>query len=177
MLVKRFQNGEPGVFDELVDRYRKYVYELAFRFTYNREDAWDICQEVFVKVFKSLGNLKDGAALHTWLRTITVNTSIDHLRQRSKRPVLDDLYNSGPIPDTNTESPDHPTEIRELRDVISEAVAQLPRRQKTVFILRHYENLSLKEIARTLKCPLGTVKANLFHATRRLRKLLQPYVS
>jgi RNA polymerase sigma-70 factor (ECF subfamily) len=73
--------------------------------------------------------------------------------------------------------PDGSVENGELQKVISRAVDRLPKRQKRVFVLRHYEGLSLKEIARALNCSLGTVKAHLFRATRRLRKILLPYVS
>jgi len=76
-----------------------------------------------------------------------------------------------------SELPDGPVEDGELQRLISRAVDQLPKGQKKVFILRHYEGLSLKEIATTLNCSLGTVKAHLFRATRRMRKLLLPYIS
>ena len=175
ILVERFQSGDPNAFDEIVDRYHRYVFSLTYHFTHNPEDAHDICQEVFVKVFKSLGNLREGSTFHTWLRRITVNACIDRLRQQKKDPVLDEMNYA--LIAANTETPDHPVEARELRRAISNAVDQLPNRQRQVFILRHYEDLSLKEVARTLECPLGTVKANLFHATRRLRGLLLPYVS
>ncbi len=179
VLVERFQSGEPGVFDEIVNRYRRYVYRLAYHFTHNREDAYDISQEVFMKVFKSLGGLRNGSTFHTWLRQITVNACIDHLRQRPNELALDAFsqlgqgYGAGGY----SEPTDRPVAAGELRKMIRKAVNQLPDRQREVFTLRHYEDLSLKEMAQTLECPLGTVKANLFHATRRLRKLLLPYVS
>jgi RNA polymerase sigma-70 factor (ECF subfamily) len=176
-MVTRFKSGEPGVFDEIVDRYQRHVYRVAYRFTHNTEDAYDICQEVFVKVFKSLGGLRDEATLHTWLRRIAVNTCIDYLRQQSRKPTQDDLHHPTLPSDTSVELPNRPLEMQELRSVIIHAVDQLPKRQKRVFMLRHYEDLSLKEVARTLECPLNTVKANLFHANRKLRKLLRPYVS
>ena len=176
-LVERFQNGEHGVFDEMVDRYYRYVYRLAYHFTHNPEDAYDICQEVFVKVFKSLGSLRNGSTLRTWLRRITVNACIDCRRQQSKKPIMCDLRDMESTIKADIESPDLPLEARELRRAISEAVDQLPRRQKQTFVLRYYEDLSLKEVASALECPLGTVKANLFHATQKLRGLLLPYVS
>ena len=179
VLVERFQSGEPDAFDEIVNRCRGSVYSLAYRFTHNCEDSYDISQEVFIKVFRSLGKLKDSSAFDAWLRRVTVNACMDHLRRRPNEQVLygfsclDHEY----ITDTGSVSPDGPVEDSELRRMISRAVEQLPRRQKSVFILRHYEGLPLKEIAKTLNCSLGTVKAHLFRATRRLRTLLRPYVS
>jgi len=179
MLVERFQSGDPGAFDEIVDRCHRHVYNLAYRFTHNCEDAHDISQEVFMKVFRSLSKLKNSSAFDGWLRRVTVNACMDYLRQQPNEQALDDFFylNHEYIAGSNNSLPDGPVETGELRRVISRAIDQLPKRQKRVFILRHYEGLSLKEIAKTLNCSLGTVKAHLFRATRRLRKLLLPYVS
>ena len=179
VLVERFQSGELAAFDEIVDRCQKRVYNLAYRFTRNCEDAYDISQEVFIKVFKSLSRLKNSSAFDAWLRRVTVNACMDHLRQRSSEQVFDDFacLDHEYVVGIRNILPDGPLENSELRRVISRAVDQLPKRQKKVFILRHYEGLPLKEIAKTLDCSLGTVKAHLFRATRRLRKLLLPYVS
>jgi RNA polymerase sigma-70 factor (ECF subfamily) len=179
VLVERFQSGELAAFDEIVDRCQKRVYNLAYRFTRNCEDAYDISQEVFIKVFKSLSRLKNSSAFDAWLRRVTVNACMDHLRQRPSEQAYDDLacLDNEHIVFIRNVLPDGPLENNELRRVIARAVDQLPKRQKKVFILRHYEGLSLKEIAKTMDCSLGTVKAHLFRATRRLRKLLLPYVS
>jgi RNA polymerase sigma-70 factor (ECF subfamily) len=179
VLVERFQDGDIEAFDEIVDRYRGDIYRIAYYFTRNCEDAYDISQEVFIKVFKSLSRLRKSSTFSLWLKRIVVNTCIDYLRKQSKEQSLDDSPHFGYRQAVNAYvgHPDSPMENRELRNVISEAVGQLPKRQKTVFTLRHYEDLSLKEIARTLRCPVGTVKANLFHATRNLRKMLADYVS
>ena len=178
MLVERFQSGEISAFDEIVERYHRYVYSLAYQFTHNCEDAYDISQEVFIKVFKSLSKLKNGSTLHIWLRRITINTCIDHLRQRPNEQALDDFphLNRGHIVSGYSELPNSPVEMGELRNVISRAMDQLPKQQRKVFILRHYEGLSLEEIAKTLDRSQGAVKAHLFHATRRLRKLLSHYI-
>jgi len=179
VLVERFQSGEVGAFDEIVNRCHKRVYNLAYHFTHNCEDAYDISQEVFIKVFRSLDKLKNSSAFDVWLKRVTVNACTDYLRQRPKEQVLDDLsyLDREHIASSGSRLPDRPAETCELRNVISRAVDQLPKQQRKVFILRHYEGLSLKEIARILNCSLGTVKAHLFRATRRLRKLLLPYVS
>ena len=179
MLVERFQSGESSAFDEIVDRYRKHVYGLAYRFTHNSEDAYDISQEVFIKVFKSLGNLRNASTFHKWLKQIAVNTCIDHLRKRPDESTWDDFsqIDCRHITGGHSELPDSRIAFSELQDMIRKAVDKLPEKQRTVFVLRHYEDLSLKEMAQTLKCPLGTVKANLFHATQRLRILLMPYIS
>jgi RNA polymerase sigma-70 factor (ECF subfamily) len=176
ILVERFQSGEFDAFDEIVNGCRGRVYNLAYRFTHNAEDAYDISQEVFIKVFRSLGRLKDTSAFDAWLRRVTMNACMDHLR---RRPNEQNTEFSNLVQDyvAGNERTDAPVEDGELRRMISKAVDQLPKRQKKVFVLRHYEGLALKEIADTLNCSLGTVKAHLFRATRRMRKLLTPYVS
>lgn len=178
-MVERFQKGEISAFDEIVDRYSRYVYSLAYHFSHNCEDAYDISQEVFVKIFKSLGNLRSGSVFHTWLTRIAINTCIDYLRQRPDEQVMDDLSHLSykHIAGKNSNSPDAPVEAGELGKVIRKAVEQLPKQQRKAFILRHYEYLSIKDIAKTLNRSQGAVKAHLFHATRRLRELLLPYVS
>jgi RNA polymerase sigma-70 factor (ECF subfamily) len=178
-LVERFQSGEPGAFDEIVNRCQRHVYNLAYHFTHNCEDAHDISQEVFIKVFRSLNKLRESSAFDVWLRRVTVNACMDYLRRRPNEQMLDDLsyLDYELLARGDNGLPDKPVEDGELRNVISRAVNQLPKRQRKVFILRHYEGLSLKEIAKALSCSLGTVKAHLFRATRRLRKLLLPYMS
>ena len=179
VLVERFQAGEIEAFDEIVDKYQRDIYRTAHYFTHNCEDAYDISQEVFLKVFRSLSRLRRSSTFDAWLRKITTNTCIDHLRQQSYRESLDNSsYTSrGDFVSTGRKIPFSPMEMAELRSVVSKAVEQLPKKQKAVFVLRHYEDLSLDEIARTLRCPLGTVKSNLFHARNRLRNLLSIYVS
>ena len=178
-LVERFQGGDLVAFNEIVNRCQKHVYNLAYGFTHNYEDAYDISQEVFIKVFRSLSKLKKSSAFDSWLKRVTVNACVDYLRRRPNEQVFDDFsrLDHKCITSKNSELPNRPVENDELQDVISKAVRQLSRQQRNVFILRHYEGLSLKEIAEKLNCSLGTIKAHLFRATRRLRKLLSPYIS
>jgi len=179
LLVQRFQAGEIEAFDEIVHRYRRIIYRMAYYFTHNCEDADDISQEVLLKVFRSLSGFRGSSTFDTWLWRITTNTCLDHLRQQTGIEALDTSsytsykYSAGIC----RELPDSSMEMAELRSVIFKAVGRLPDKQRAAFILRHYEDLSLDEIARTLTCAVGTVKANLFHARRNLRELLSHYVS
>lgn len=179
LLVQRFQAGEIEAFDEIVHRYRRSIYRMAYYFTHNCEDADDISQDVLLKVFRSLNGFRGSSTFDTWLWRITTNTCLDYLRRQPDAEVLDTpthtsfKYNAG----ISRELPDSPMEMAELRSVIFRAVGRLPDKQRAAFVLRHYEDLSLDEIARTLTCAVGTVKANLFHARRNLRELLSHYVS
>jgi RNA polymerase sigma-70 factor (ECF subfamily) len=177
ILVERFKRGESEAFDEIMNKYQKQVYNIAYGFIGNYEDAYDISQEVFIKVYRSLDKLRNSSAFVLWLRRITVNTCTDYVRQQVSEETLDDVSYLSNYYSSDNRSSDKLMETGELQKIISRAVNRLPKRQQKVFMLRHYDGLPLKDIAKTLNCSLGTVKAHLFRATRRLRDLLLPYVS
>jgi RNA polymerase sigma-70 factor (ECF subfamily) len=177
ILIDRFKKGEAGAFDEIVNKYQKKVYNIAYGFIGNCEDAYDISQEVFIKVFRSLGQLKNGASFFLWLKRITVNTCIDFVRQQANEQTLDEFsYLQKHYAEDNRTS-DRIMETGELKKIINRAIERLPMKQRKVFVLRHYDELPLKDIAEVLGCSLGTVKAHLFRATHRLRTLLLPYLA
>lgn len=178
LLIKRFQNGETSVFSEIVSKCRDRVRYIAYNFTQNWEDAFDISQEVFIKVFRSLNKLNEISAFEAWLKRITINACMDHLRQKNnERLFLNPLsLEHESIKNTLYNAKNSLEENNELQKVIAKAVKQLSEGQRRVFILRYYGGLSLKEISEKLNCSVGTVKAHLFRATRRLRKLLTPYI-
>lgn len=181
LLVKRFQKGEVEAFDELFKRYRRRVYEIAYRFTRDVEEALDLTQEIFLKVFKSLGTFKFQSSFYTWLVSTARNHCIDHLRHRRVQRVdlQENMSSSSPdylFKGARVPPPSERVEREELRRAIERAIESLPPKQREVFILRHYEGLQLKEIAELVGRRIGTVKANLFHATRKLAEMLRPYV-
>ena len=179
LLVKQAIRGESGSFDTLVRRYQSIVYATAYRFVQNREDALDIAQDAFLKAFRSLRKWRPTGRFKSWLLRIAVNTSIDHLRRRSRMPrfvTTDEVRQIGP--DAVKEhvllrKPSDMVSDSELGVLIRKAVDRLPERQKVVFILRHYEELMLKEIAEIMNCTEGTVKTHLFRATGKLRDELE----
>ncbi|MBC8229204.1 sigma-70 family RNA polymerase sigma factor [bacterium] len=180
-LVKRFKSGDTKAFDELVLKYQKQIYELAYNFTHHVDDAFDLSQEIFLRAFKALDKFKGEAAFYTWLYRIAKNACIDYTRKRKRYQNValeDDILFSyqNSYRGISSDMPDKHAERKELEIEISKAIEQLSPRQKQVFILRHYEGLALKEIAEKLGLRTGSVKAHLFNATRRLRKLLTPYV-
>lgn len=176
VLVKRFQDGEIGAFDDIVDKYKNYVYSQAYYFTQNCDDAYDVSQEVFLKVFKSLNRLRNNLVFEAWLRRIIVNTALDYLRQRPKEKEFQNPSDISSIGHASDELPDSPIYAKELQSKILNAIDQLPDKQKKVFILRYYDDLPLEEIAKTLGRSTGTVKANLFYATQKIKKLVEAYM-
>jgi RNA polymerase sigma-70 factor (ECF subfamily) len=180
-LVERAKDGDAEAFGELVRKYQKRIYELAYSFTRNPEDAYDLSQEIFLRAFNALDRFEGKSTFYTWLYQIGKNACIDYTRRRSSRfmtPFVEELP-----PDDVLINPRRPEELEtrrleqvELGQEIKKAIQQLSPRQKQVFILRHYEGLALREIADTLHLRIGSVKAHLFSATRRLRELLTPYL-
>lgn len=181
-LIERFQQGDTAAFDTLFTRYQKRTYRLVQRFISNREDALDLTQDAFIRAYQGLGDFKSQCQFYSWLYRITVNLCIDFLRKKSRSEVL--LYDSDEsgelpmanIPDLRSESPAKAVENKELRTHIRKAVRRLPPKQRQIFILRHWDGLSLKDIAAVVGRSDGTVKAHLLHAHRNLRKHLLPYL-
>ena len=180
-LVERFQNGEKEVFNQLVIRYQGKIYSLIYKYIPNAETARDLSQEVFIKAFQGLPNFKRQSAFYSWIYRIAINSCIDFIRQQSRLQTqsLEELSTG-----TNDEwifNDSHPlppdqAEAKELGQIISKAVRQLPPGQQRVFNLRYQEGLQLKEIAARLDRSEGTIKAHLHHAHQRLRTLLLPYL-
>ncbi len=181
-LIEQFQRGDKAVFDTLFTRYQKRTYRLVQRFVPNHEDAQDITQDAFIRAYQGLNDFKSQCQFYSWLYRITVNLCIDFLRKKSRSEML--VYESedsdelplANFPDLRSDSPAKAVENKELRAHIRKAIRQLPPKQRQIFILRHWDGLSLKDIAATVGRSDGTVKAHLFHAHRNLRKYLSSYL-
>jgi RNA polymerase sigma-70 factor (ECF subfamily) len=178
-LVRRFKAGDETGFDELVRKYQSRIHGLLFRLVRNSEDASDLAQEVFVRAFRALPGFEGKSAFYTWLYRITVNTGLNHLRSR-RRTLEHRAGELQPDVDTLAELPDRSTpqadwQQTRLRAAISAAVAELPERQRAVFVMRQYDDLSNEEISRVLHCAVGTVKAHYHFAMQRLQARLQKW--
>jgi RNA polymerase sigma-70 factor, ECF subfamily len=168
-LVAASLAGQPGAFDLIVERHRRQVYQLCYRFVGNHEDASDLTQDVFLRAFRALGRFKGNAALATWLYRIGVNVCLNRLAVKTPRnePIDEALH-----VDVRSESASERVLREERAAQVRAAVARLPRKQRAALILRMYHDLSHQEIAETLGSSVGAVKANVFHALQNLKKLL-----
>jgi RNA polymerase sigma-70 factor (ECF subfamily) len=168
-LVAACLEGRRDAFDVIVERHRRTVYQVCYRFVANHEDASDLSQEAFVRAWRGLRNFKGQAALSTWLYRIAVNVCLN--RVSTKRLDVEPLE-ADQFVDTTTESaPDGI--VREERAVaVRRAIAALPEKQRATLILRTYQELSHQEIADILGSSVGAVKANFFHALANLKKIL-----
>lgn len=181
-LVQQAKEGNMVAFEELVYRYDKQVLSIATNFMGNREDAKDIYQEVFLRVYRALPRFEFRSSFPTWLHKITTNVCLTQ-RSRRKRHIHSSLDEVLPGQEESQRTlgdtiADHSnTDQKALDSQISEhvqsAMDSLSPRQKLVFTLRHYEGYKLKEIAAMMNCAEGTIKKYLFTATERLRARLK----
>lgn len=181
-LVERFQNGDITAFDLLVTKYQDKVYDIVYSHIRNVEDAYDLSQDVFLKAFKALGRFKKKSSFYTWLYSIAINVCIDHSRKckRYTTVLIEDWMQLPDIVDNismeSSYSPSGSVELKELKHQLAWAIDQLPPKQKTVFIMKRQQGLSLEEIATIMGRSVGTIKAHLFHATTKLTNLLKNYL-
>jgi RNA polymerase sigma-70 factor (ECF subfamily) len=166
-LIEAFRQGEESAFNEIVLRYQEKIYWVARRFLPSHADADDIVQEVFIRAYERLQEFRSESGLFTWLYRIAVNTSLNALRRRKVREFfqIDTLLEHE---DTRGIRPDQAVEHDEQKKLIDEAIQRLPEKQKAVFIMRYVDDLSYEEIAEILKTSVGGLKANYFHALRKI---------
>jgi RNA polymerase sigma-70 factor (ECF subfamily) len=183
-LVDRARNGEPEAFRDLVVRHQRRVYAVALGIVKDRDLAWDVSQEAFVRVHQHLSEFRDEAAFVTWLRRITARVAIDVLRKErpSRRsdvadvpePVLREAA-PGVLSTALGTDPQETVLRRELSGRITEALGQLPETHRAILVLREMDGLSYEQLAERLSIPKGTVMSRLFHARKKMQVLLAGY--
>src|SRR5262245_11818653 len=172
-LVARCLDGTPGAFDVVVERHRRPVYQLCYRFVGNHEDASDLSQEVFLRAYRGLRTFHGGSALATWLYRITVNVCLTRVTAKAPPVVSEPIEGLQHPADTRTESPSERLLREERASQVRTAIAQLPAKQRAALILRIYHDMSHQQIAQSMGSSVGSVKANVFHALRGLKKHLE----
>lgn len=173
---------EPASFQELVESHKKNVYYLALNLTGNHHDAEDLSQDVFIKAFRAMKDFRGEAKWSSWLYRITVNTYIDEKRKKTHQLLPlpeehegeEDVQTSGYLSDPRS-NPQRDLESMNIQKHIDEALKKLSPRERAVFVLRHYNDLILKEIGEVLNISEGTVKSLLFRAIKRMQKELAFY--
>jgi len=178
-LVRRCKEGNRQAFRELVERYQRKAVAIAFGMLHDRDDALDVSQEAFAKVFTNIQQFKEEASFYTWLYRIVVNLSIDRQRQRSRQPLLEDDQGGGEgsgidaTPAATRTDPYEQVKDKELGERIRAAIAELTPAHKAVILLREVEGLSYEEISEVLQCSRGTVMSRLHYARKKLQSLLR----
>ncbi|MBI2347253.1 MAG: sigma-70 family RNA polymerase sigma factor [Deltaproteobacteria bacterium] len=164
-LVQRIQNGDRPAFNQLVLKYRNRVMGIAARMLGDRGEAEELAQDVFVKVYRALGDFQGAALFSTWLFRVTVNSCLNHRRKRrAEVRILDGAGDAALAVADPSSNPHQLLEQKELRIALEKSIQSLPEEQRIVLILRDVEGLSYEEIADSLELELGTVRSRLHRA-------------
>lgn len=169
-LIAAVSAGSMGAFEELMKHYECLVYRTCLRYTGNREDAMDVTQEVFVKVFERIASFRGSGSFKGWLLRITHNESLNWIRSRTRHGEHDQLtVANSPELEARQESD---LFQKENRDLIAAALLRLNPKQRQALTLRYFERMSISEISSLLGCTRGTTKNILFRSLRKLRDQL-----
>ena len=176
-LVARTIAGDADSFNQLIRRWERPIYALAYRVIGRDEDARDVCQEAFLRAFRALPGFKGQAKFSSWLYRITLNLCRDWIRRQKRTPVVSapegvDIVElaseQGPV-----ESIEDLVARKQLSQTVGEAMRHLPEEQRTAIILKEYHGLTFQEIADLQGCPLSTVKTRLYQGLSVLRRQLE----
>jgi len=171
-LIEACLAGRSGAFDLVVERHRRSVYQLCWRFVGNHEDANDLSQDIFLRAYKGLRSFRGQSSLATWLYRIGVNVCLNRVSAKASLEKVTEAIDDRQFVDSRSESPSERLLKEERGARVRAAIAELPRRQRATLILRMYHEMSHQEIAAVLGSSVGTVKANFFHALGNLKKQL-----
>lgn len=186
-LVKRARSGDQCALKLLIERYQRKVYSVALGMVKDREEAMDVSQEAFVKVYRYLDHFKGDSSFYTWLYRITVNICIDVLRRRAasrgEHVEFDENIqhdsaeaNIGALGSRLGTNPQKTLLRKELAAKIEEALQEVPEKHRAILLLRELEGMSYEDLARTLQIPKGTVMSRLFHARAKMQTILNKYL-
>jgi RNA polymerase sigma-70 factor (ECF subfamily) len=170
-LVEVCVGGRTEAFDLIVERHRRAVYHLCYRFVSNHEDASDLSQDVFLRAFRGLRSFRGQSSLSTWLYRIAVNVCLNRTSRASSAAMVEPLDAREHVDERVEPEPDRLLRAERAARVRA-AIADLPRKQRATLVLRVYHEMSHQEIAAILGTSVGAVKVNFFHALGNLRKRL-----
>jgi len=179
MLLEKSRKGDVEAFERLIEVYQKRVFNIALRMIGNYDDASDLAQEVFIRVYKAINNFKEQSSFSTWIYRITTNVCLDELRKRKNKKIVsldeyikyDDSEMKRQI-ESDEPSPEVLTERIEVQKIVSNAINMLSGEHRTAIVLRDIQGFSYEEIAGILKCPEGTVKSRINRARQALKEIL-----
>ncbi len=185
LILKAVENDQ-SAFQELVYRYDRAVLSIALKYSKDQDEAKDIYQEVFIRVFKGLKKFQFQSEFSTWLFRITTNVCLTYVSRKKSHPKLSEFENdqSENFDVMNREeliydgiSPEDEAAGNDVSEIVNAAVESLSPKQKMTFVLKHYEGYKIREISEILGCKEGTVKKYLFDAVKNLRKKLGPVLA
>ena len=177
-LIRQAKSGNLKAYEEIIGLYEKKVFSTIYYMVKNDNEVEDIAQEVFIKIYKNLGNFKEESSLYTWIYRITVNVCIDEFKKRKKVVYLDEKIDTkdGEVELQLSDDSKSPTDIAEdndLKDKLEKCIKKLPESQRMMIILRDIKSFTYMEIAEIMKMNLGTVKSKINRARASLKELLE----
>jgi len=174
-LVRSCLMGNNDAFAELITRYKRLIYSVAYKFTKENEEADDMAQEAFIKIYRSLSRYDDKYKFSTWCVKVATNVCLDHVRRRKLNYVsLEEIENFSA---TDTDSPEEHYLRKEKYKVLQDAIDSLPEIYKEPIVMYHQKGMSYKEIAEDLGKPMSIIKNRIFRARHTLRENLTTAVS
>ena len=176
-IINKARNGDKEAFGKLVMQHQQYAFNLAFRIVCNEDDARDIVQDSFIKIWKNMKLYLPKIKFTTWMYKIVSNTAIDHLRSNKKMDTvnIDDFYER--LEQTNVNTPETLLNNKETGQLISLFADTLSEKQKLVFVLRDLQGLNSSEVEDILNLPETSVKSNLYHARKAIGEKLHNILS
>lgn len=171
-LVQEVRRGNRQAFTELMRRYQPRVYWTARRIVGNHEDADDVAQEAFIKAYLALGDFRGGASFFTWIYRIAVNLALNAARKRQlvtyvrQSEIVERFFPAQRDPSSEIEQ-------RETETRLEQAIQELPEKQRLVFVMRFFDEMTYEEISQVLKTSVGGLKANYFHALKKVREYMK----
>jgi RNA polymerase sigma-70 factor (ECF subfamily) len=177
-LVARATTGDLESFNQLVSRWERPIYALAYRTLGREEEARDVVQEAFLRAFRGLKGFKGEAKFSSWLYRITLNLCRDWIRRERRAPIVQVPEGVDPVDMADAQASPEPSvedlvADREMSAAVAKAMAELPEEQRTAIMLKEYHGLTFQEIADQLDCPLSTVKTRLYQGLSVLRRRLE----
>ena len=176
VLIKRAQEGDKMAFQEIMKVHGQKMLGLAYKFTKNHQDAEDLYQETFLKIYKNLQTFRFESEFSTWAYRVLANLAYNSFRKQKSNQIADlddgdrDMWET--IPGDKMDNADTEIYSESLREQIYSAITQLSQKQKTVFIMKYYEGKKIKDIAGVLGTTEGTIKKYLFRAIQKMRQTL-----
>jgi len=179
LVVARASEGDSEAFRSLVERHSRYVFNVAYRLTASASDAEDVVQTTFLRAYQQLSRFEARADFRTWLHRIAVNCSIDLIRSRRHREVAhdpDDLEYHSAHDHPSLPGPERLMLSSEIRDRVTEGLAQLSASERLAFTLRHVEGLPIRDVAAAMGLKTEAAKNSIFRAVRKMRAALEPFI-
>jgi len=174
-LVRSIRSGDRDAFVTLTRIYQQKIFILAYSFFRNKEDAVDLVQEVFLRIFEKIDSFEESRNFEAWMFQVAKNLCIDHYRRTRSRRTMESGLRVEELPLADDRTPDA-SRASDLKAVLARSVDRLAERQRTIFLMRHVNQMGNEEIARALNISTGTVKSLHFKAIRRLRALMEPHL-